>query len=267
MTRVHRRVAERRGVVLFGAVLVVGAIACGDPYLHTNPYDPAVPVEIDISGPDTLFSYAELGQFTVRTVPGFPDSAIAWTVDSVSVPDGRVFARMLDTIVDGGLFLKPSGAGAFQSIAPPLEPQTLTVAIGASIGMIDTTVSRMYVGIQTTQYRHTGYKTVVVTQRLTSIDLLCPNSPACDALPAGGTWSVFIEGFDALGHGVFDVAALPGYPRSTTPVATLAVRDSTIASVLPVGIRAATATALKTGSTWLIATRGPLVDSLQLVVR
>lgn len=265
--RARGRVAERPRVVLIGAALLVAALACGDPYVHTNPYDPAVPVEFSITGPDTLFSYAELAQFTAATSPAFPDSAITWTVDSVTVPDGRQFVRMIDTIVDGGLFLKPSGTGTFQSIAPPLEPTTLTIAVGASIGRIDTTVSRMYMGVQTTQFRHSGYKSVVVTQRLTSIQLLCPNSHACDPVAAGGSWSVFVNGFDALGHGVFATSNIAGYPRSNTPAATLAVRDSTIASVLPVGIRNGTVTALKNGSTWLVAIRGLLADSLQLVVR
>lgn len=266
LSRAPGRLAERRGVVLAGAVFIVAAVACGDPYVHTNPYDPAVPVEINIAGPDTLFSYAELAQFTVATIPGFPDSAIVWTVDSVTVPRGDFFG-VTDTIVTGALFLKASGAGAFQVIAPPLEPATLTIAVGASIGSIDTTVSREYVTMQTKEYRHSGYRSVVVTQRLTSIQLLCPDSHACNPVAVGGTWSMLIEGFDALGHGVYAISNVPGYPRSDTPVATLAVRDSTIASVVPVGIRTATVTARKTGSTWIVATRGSLVDSLQLVVQ
>lgn len=69
--RARRRFAHRRGALLVCAGLLLAAFACGDPYQHTNPYDPAVPVEIDIGGPDTVFSYAELAQFMATTIPAF----------------------------------------------------------------------------------------------------------------------------------------------------------------------------------------------------
>jgi len=56
-------------------------------------------------------------------------------------------------------------------------------------------------------------------------------------------------------------------PLTGTPVATFVSRDTTVASVLLIGIRAATVTARKTGTTWIVATRGSLFDSLALVVR
>ena len=52
-----------------------------------------------------------------------------------------------------------------------------------------------------------------------------------------------------------------------TPMATFTSRDTTVASVTPVGIRAATVTARKSGTTWIVATRNSLLDSLQLTVR
>jgi hypothetical protein len=33
---------------LVGAVVLVVFIACGDPYLHDNPYDPFVPVSFTL---------------------------------------------------------------------------------------------------------------------------------------------------------------------------------------------------------------------------
>jgi hypothetical protein len=49
--------------------------------------------------------------------------------------------------------------------------------------------------------------------------------------------------------------------------ATFAVRDPSVAGVTPVGIRVATVTARKSGTTWIVGTRGALLDSLQLVVQ
>ncbi|HEX7545283.1 MAG TPA: hypothetical protein VF368_01055, partial [Gemmatimonadaceae bacterium] len=52
----RRSVIAPRIVALFGVVILVAAVACGDPYAHTNPYDPLVSVTVVVSGPDTLFS-------------------------------------------------------------------------------------------------------------------------------------------------------------------------------------------------------------------
>lgn len=43
--------SHHRAVSLIGAGILI--VACGDPYLHTNPYDPVVPVEIDIKAGTT----------------------------------------------------------------------------------------------------------------------------------------------------------------------------------------------------------------------
>jgi hypothetical protein len=264
---VSRARSPRPSVMLPGIAVLVASLACGDPYLHTNPYDPAVPVEIVITGPDTLYSYAEVAQYAARTTPIFPDSAVVWTIDTVTVPRGR-FDGIADTVVDGGLFLKPSGVGNFQSIAPPLEPATLTVAVGASLGGVDTTESRYPQGtVRYTLFRHSGYKSIVLMQRVTRIQLRCPATHACDTLAVGGAWSVFVDGFDALNHGIYALTSVVAHPRSDTPVATFLSRDTTIATVSPVGIRAAAVSARRSGTTWLVATRNSLSDSLRLVVR
>ncbi len=59
----------RRLHKLIRVAALIGVVACGDPYLHTNPYDPVYPVEFAISGPDTLFSLGEIGQYTVQNQP------------------------------------------------------------------------------------------------------------------------------------------------------------------------------------------------------
>lgn len=244
----------------------ITAVSCGDPYLHTNPYDPAYPVEFLIAGPDSLFSYGEIAHYSVQTIPAFPDTAFRWDIDTVSIATatgGR-------TTVDGATVFLPTGPGAYTSIAPPLEPATVTIAIVASLGQVDTTVARctpLCHTVQTEQQRHSGYKTVVLTQRVTRIRLRCPDTQVCDTLAAGGTWSVWVDGWDALNRQIVALTSSTANPNIGPPVVTYVTRDTTIATVTPVGIRAATVIARKSGSTWIVATRAALADSLLLVVR
>jgi hypothetical protein len=211
---------KQRGATLIVAAGLVVAFACGDPYLHTNPYDPAVPVDVTITGPDSLFSYGEIAQFGVETIPAFPDSAVIWTIDTVTVHRGGNLDTIIggmsypnpgagDTIVPGDSIFKPLGLGGFQSLAPPLEPKSVT----------------------------------------------------------GEAWSVWVDGFDALGRQIYTLTGATTNPPGSPPIATFVSRDTTIAAVTPVHIRAATVTALRSGTTWVVATRGTLLDSLQVVVR
>jgi hypothetical protein len=265
--------SERRGTALLGFAGLIVAVACGDPYLHTNPYDPAALVAMDISGPDTLFSLGEIGQFSAQTNPVFPDSAIGWALDSVAEITGGGLAG---STVNGGTYLSTGlNSGAFQSLNPPLEPVTVLVTIDAFVGAVDTTYAFAIPGtdpvqvttVRTKAYRHYTTKTVAVTQRVAHIQLRCPDVHACDTVSAVGTWSVWVDGFDALGHGIVSLKDPAANPITGAPLVTYAVRDTTIARSSPVGIRATTVTAIKSGTTWVVATRGALADSLQLVVR
>ncbi|MFI5230923.1 MAG: hypothetical protein ACHQSE_00300 [Gemmatimonadales bacterium] len=252
---------------VLAAAIFVTAVSCGDPYLHTNPYDPAYPVEFVITGPDSLFSYGEIAHYSVQTVPAFPDTAFRWDIDTVTVVNPR---DGVDSIVDGHTVFNPSGPGAYTSISPPLEPATVTISISASLGQVDTTVARCTPEchtIQTEQQRHTGYKSIVLTQRVTRIRLRCPDTQACDTLAVGGAWSVWVDGFDALNRQIAALTSSTANPKAGSPVVTYLTRDTTIATVAPVGIRAATVIARKSGVTWIVATRGALADSLQLVVQ
>ena len=265
-----------RIVALFGVVILVAAVACGDPYAHTNPYDPVVSVTVAVAGPDTLFSYGEQAQYTAQSLPAFPDSAFQFgTSDSVAFP--------------------ASGRGTFVSRTPPLYPATQTVRIMALLGQIDTVIVDQNLGCpthprcndlsglncpiypackvsakHTLAWRHEGAKEVVLTQRVARIQLRCPADHACDRLSVGGAWTVWADGFDALN---FKVVALTGVNvnpavSAATPIfATFAIRDSTVAALSPVGIHAATVTARKSGTTWIVGTRDALLDSLQLVVQ
>ena len=131
-------------------VILVAAVACGDPYAHTNPYDPLASVEITISGPDTLFTKGEIGQYTALTVPAFPDSALDW-----GSADNDVLAS--------------AGSGQFQdTFRTPLWPATATIRLFVRIGAIDTVgnnAGALGPAPPITVWRHIGYKDVVVTQR------------------------------------------------------------------------------------------------------
>jgi hypothetical protein len=268
--------------VVLAAAGFITAVSCGDPYLHTNPYDPAVPVEFNITGPDTLFSYGELAQYGVQTVPSFPDTAVVWGIDTVTIHRGgnvdTTIAGMTfnvpgtgDTTVAGDSLFRPLGGGLFQSTAPPLDPATVSMTVEVLIGGADTTVGRFIdgrtVAIHTEQYRHVGYKTVILTQRLTRIQLRCPDAHACDTLAVGGIWSVWVDGFDALNRQIYAMTSSTANPTHGPAVVSYTSRDTTIAKVTPLHARAATVTGKRIGATWIVATRGALLDSLQLVVR
>jgi hypothetical protein len=236
-----------RLVPLLAAIALATLFACGDPYLHNNPYDPSDSVAITIAGPDTLFSYSELAQFTAQIVPAFPDSAVQWTTnDSAAFP--------------------PTGPATFRSNAPPLEPATSTVVVSARLGSIDTTVRQGTITVRTYAWRHVASKNVVLTQRVVRVQLRCPDTHACDTLAIGGTASVWADGFDALNHKIVSLTSATANPATGTAVATFAVRDPSVATVAPVGIRAATVTARSTGTTWIVATRGSLTESLAIIV-
>lgn len=235
-------------------------------------------MELTITGPDSLFSYGEIAQYVAQAAPAFPDSAVLWKIDTVTIHRGGNLDTIIaglsypnpgagDTIVPGDSIFKPLGAGTFQSLAPPLEPKSVTVTIDALIGAYDTTLASWEIGtVQTKGYRHAGYKTVVLTQRVTKIQLRCPDTHACDSLSAGASWTVWVDGFDALGRQIYALTGATTNPPGSPPIATFASRDTTIATVTPVHIRAATVTALRSGMTWIVGTRGALLDSVQVVV-
>jgi hypothetical protein len=248
----RRSGSNRRPVSLLAFAVLAAAFACGDPYLHTNPYDPQTAFEYKIVGPDTVFSAGQYAQYSLQSTPAFSDTAGVWSSSSDQ--------------------FRPALHGQFQLWFPPLWPNTATVQVTVAIGKFDTTATLSLGGgapsaKATTMDRRELSRNVVLTQRLTSIQLRCPDSHACDPLAAGAAWSVWVDGFDALGGQITGLTNPATNPSTGTPVATFVSRDTTVASVSPVGIRAATVTARKSGTTWIVATRDLLLDSLRLVVR
>jgi hypothetical protein len=260
--RQPRRSARRRGFALAGFAAAVSVVACGDPYLHTNPYDPDVPVAIVINGPDTLYSLSELAQYGATITPAFPDSAVTWLADTITI-----FAGDSSYVLDGSLFLTAGTNGQFQSIKPPLEPGVLPITVEALVGRIDTTVARKTGTFIIQEYRHIGLKRIFLTQRVTRIQLRCPDTHTCPTLAVGTTNTVWLNGFDALGYQMVPLTSATLNPDTGVVVATYVSRDSTIARVTAKGIRAVNVTGLKAGSTWIVAMRNVLRDSLQIVVQ
>ena len=238
-----------RPLAVIGALTAIAA--CTDTYVRTNPYDPGTPAVFDILGPDSVFSIGELARYAVKSMPAVSDTAAEWSSPTV---DFRV-----------------TSGGEFQLWTPPLWPATETVRISAGIGKFDTTIAVSYpsgpAAKQTTMYRRVVSKSVVLTQRLTRIALRCPGEHACDTLPAGSVWSVWVDGFDALGAPIVGFTNPAVNATGGPPIATFVVRDTTVAGVSPIGVRASSVTARKSGATWVVATRDVLLDSLRLVVR
>lgn len=182
-------------------------------------------------------------------MPAFPDTAVSWNSDG---------------LVSSG------GAGTFRAEGQPLWPAYFTATVSALIGKVDTTIGLNYTAVHTSVWRHVGSKSVVVTQRLTKLQLRCPDVHACDTLTAGGVWSVWVDGFDAHGMQIYALVSSTANPLTGTPIAIYTSRDPAIASVSPVGIRAANVTAVSPGTTWIVGTRiaaqDTLRDSLQVTV-
>ncbi len=237
---------------LLAAAALIVAVACGDPYLHTNPYDGLYPVTVTVSGPDTMLSFTQTAQYVGQSNPVFPDTAFSYGVtDSIA--------------------FQPAGVGAFTAYETPLWPQYTTVTVLVGVSAYDTIVPNPLApvgpGLALRQFRHSATKAVILTQRVVRIQLRCPDTHACSTIPVGGTWSVWADGLDALNQQIVGLHSLVANPATGTPVATYSIRDTTIATFAPVGIRSATVTALKSGTTWIVGTRGTLLDSLQLVVQ
>ena len=237
---------------LLAAAALVVAIACGDPYRHTNPYDGLYPVTVTVNGPDTVLSLGRPHSMSAQAIRRSPTTAFGYAV------------------TDSILFV-PAGVGAFTAYGTPLWPQYNTVTVLVGVSAYDTIVPNpidpVGPGLALRQFRHATTKMVVLTQRVVRIQLRCPDTHACATVPVGGTWSVWADGLDALNQQIVALHSLVANPATGTPVATYSIRDTTIATFTPVGIRAATVTALKSGTTWIVGTRGTLLDSLQLVVQ
>ena len=247
----RRSIGERRATMVFAGVALMLSIACGEPLARTNPYDPNVPVTIIIEGPDTIFNSFETVAYPARTDPAglFSDTSFQYQ--------------------SGNTQLLTVSQGGFLVVSTPLYPAAAAVTVTVGLGAFDTipqAITQNGPPPHVVAYRHFATKTIYLSQRIKNIKLRCPDTHTCDPLAVGGAVSVWVDPTDSLGHQI--QAYFSPVANSTTPTAlvTYSVRDPSIASVVPLGTRVGTVTALKPGTTWIIGTRGTLVDSVQLVV-
>src|SRR5579872_6755716 len=125
------RVVARLGVV----AITIGTVACTD-YAHTNPYDPAVPKTIVITGPDTLFNFGDTAIYLASSTPAVSDSALHF-VDSYYVTQRGFTNTALVTNKQPPLY-------------PLIQPYTIVVYFGA----LDTVMTLPGpVSVPTTTYR------------------------------------------------------------------------------------------------------------------
>jgi hypothetical protein len=237
----ERALVKQRRTALIGFVALVAAFACTD-YKRTNPFDPktnSTDLDLAVIGPDTLSAIGQIAEFTLEGTPVFTDPTEFWTASNDFELDGE-------------------GTGTFDVFTAPLYPATDVVTVTAKIGR---TLDGWIRGFS---------KNVVVTQRLVRIQLRCPDTHACDAQAAGATWSIWADGFDKGGREIVGMEVPTTNPAKGVPIAVFVSRDPTIAAVAPVGVRAANVSALTSGTTWIVATRVALADtlrdSLQVVV-
>ncbi len=233
--------SSRLFALLSASALLVVAVACID-LQRTNPFDPETPITYTIE-PETLFSVGGAIRFSFVSQPPLVDTLANWLGGNADLEAPHI----------------TGGGGVFISNGAPLWPKTETVPMLVRVGRVDEK--------HDTFYRRAFPGSVVITQRLVRIQARCPDSHACDTISVGGTGSVFVDGFDALGSGISGLIYPSANPLTIAPIATFIVRDSTIAIVSPVGMRAAVATARKSGSTWVVVQRDSLRDSLRIVVR
>lgn len=77
--------------------LMLALYGCGAEWKPSSPYDPAMPLTIRITGPDTLFSFADTLQFDAETTPAWsaewPSKVVTWkSSDLLSLGEGRFVA-------------------------------------------------------------------------------------------------------------------------------------------------------------------------------
>jgi hypothetical protein len=241
---------ERRVVVVLAGAALALSWACGEPFVRTNPYDPNVPVTVTLDGPDTIFNSFTQVFYPAHADPAvFPDSAFQYTSTQ---------PRVLQ-----------AAPGSFFVEVTPLYPAVIPVTVVVGVGAIDTqppSAGGNGPAAHVTVYRHSVTKIIYLSQRIKNITLRCPDTHACPAMSVGGSDTVWVDPTDSLGHPIQTFFGSTTNSTTGDLLVTYSVRDATIASVVPIGVRAGAISALKAGSTWIIGTRGPLVDSIQLVV-
>lgn len=145
---------------LLGALSLAG---CGD-FAHTNPLDREVSVAVEVTGPDSVFSYRDTVVFVAHTLPSYAPERVVWSSS-------------------GSLNLVPIGNGAFYVSSA----QPASVVSGALRVEVD---GRAAAHVLTFVHRATSMKVSVCGSQ--------SRTPAMDAL--GRQVPLCVQGFDARGY-------------------------------------------------------------------
>jgi hypothetical protein len=140
------------------ALALAGSAACLD-LAHTNPFDPATKVDIQVTGPDSAFSLQQIIGFSVASKPDW-SGVVEWKTTNESV---------LQSLGDGRY-------GVVGVVAPPNDTASVLVLLGT----------------------HTATHRVVVRQRVAGFRFPCLAGGSC-GVPVGARTGLTFEGHDANG--------------------------------------------------------------------
>jgi hypothetical protein len=182
--------------------LAAYTLACVD-LAHTNPYDPETPFDVQVSGPDSAFSFQQIIPFSFTSDPEW-SGPVQWKTSN---------DKLLHSFGDGRF-------AVVGFAAPPNDTASVVVLLGT----------------------HTATHRVVVTQKVAGFSFACPVRDAPCQFPRGaGNAVVNFEGHDANGfrmvgpYSVQVASTQPGVLRIDQFVAAPAGTYSVAVSPLTVG--------------------------------
>ena len=143
--------------------LAACALACAD-LAHTNPYDPATPIEVEVSGPDSAHSFQQIIPFSYKSDPAWA-GPVGWKTSNVN---------LLHSYGDGRF-------GVVGFAASPNDTASVIVSLGT----------------------HTATHRVVVAQKVAGFTFACPVRGAPCVFARGANAGIDFEGHDATGFRMF----------------------------------------------------------------
>jgi hypothetical protein len=105
---------------------VLLAVGCGE-FVRNNPFDPAVPVTLTLSGPDSAFAQLDTLRFTVATDPAYDFDPPEWTVVNLEPlgEPGTFRVRKADG--------DATGASYGASVSVRIGQRTVTKLVGVNL--------------------------------------------------------------------------------------------------------------------------------------
>jgi len=116
------RIANRLGASVALAAMLM-ANSCAD-FAHTNPFDPAVPVTLTLSGPDSTFAQFDTVRFKVTTDPAYDYDPPEWSLDGLVRLDNNGTYQVRAITAYGS---EPTQVTISVKIGPRTATKTVTV--------------------------------------------------------------------------------------------------------------------------------------------